>query len=67
MYFNQFRVKVILREVIEKEEIEKVATRRVLTAIQDTAVVLMENAKDPEDQGFHKKKRIIMGLKIGRK
>ena len=58
---------MILQEVTVKEEIERVVTLRVLTGIQDTAVVRMENAKDLGDHGYHRKKKIIMGPRIGQK
>ena len=58
---------MILQEVTVKDETERVVKLRVLTVIQDTAVVRMENAKDLGDHGSHRKKKIIMGPRIGLK
>ena len=70
-----FRAKVILLEVvmvliaviIVMEEIEKAVIHRAPMVIQDTVAGQTENAKDPEDQGSHRKKRIIMAPKTGQK
>ena len=58
---------MIPQEVTVKEEIERVVTLRVLTVIQDMEVVRMENAKDLGDHGSLRKKKIIMGLRIGQR
>ena len=60
-------VMVLIAVIIVTEEIEKVVIHRALMVIQDTVAGQTENVKDPEDQGSHRKKRIIMDPKTGQK
>ena len=52
---------------IAKQEIGKVVARRAPTEIRGTAVGQMESERDREDPDSHKKKKIIMGPKIGQR